>query len=92
MRIKDFEKCIKHLSQEEILTGSISSLNELLVQKGIVSRRELQEAFLSWMRQTKKLPLKYMTLAELAQLEDKYTATLGSGCYSHSLRKKKPRE
>ena len=50
MDVKRFEKKLKHLTQEEILTGAISSLNKLLVDKGIVSANELQKYFLEWLK------------------------------------------
>ena len=43
MDVKRFEKKLKHLTQEEILTGAISSLNMLLFDKGITSEKELQK-------------------------------------------------
>jgi hypothetical protein len=53
MDIASFESKIKQLDQEQILTGAISSLNKLLVDKGIVKQEELQDYFLHWMNQSK---------------------------------------
>ena len=50
MDVKRFEKKLKHLTQEEILTGAISSLNMLLFDKGITSEKELQKYFLEWLK------------------------------------------
>jgi hypothetical protein len=58
MDIVNFESRIKHLDQEQILSGAISSLNKLLVDKGIVKENEIQDYFLHWMSEqklTKKL-------------------------------------
>jgi hypothetical protein len=43
---KDFGKLIKHIPQHELLALSVSSLNRLLVNKGIVPMMELQQALL----------------------------------------------
>jgi hypothetical protein len=53
MDIAEFESKIKQLDQEHILTGAISSLNKLLVDKGIVRQEELQNYFLQWMSESK---------------------------------------
>ncbi len=61
MKVKNFEKRISHLTQQEILAYSVSSLNKLLVDKGIVTRDELQKYFLEWMESrpvSRKRPLK----------------------------------
>jgi hypothetical protein len=58
VNIASFESRIKHLEQEEILSGAISSLNKLLVDKGIVKETEIQDYFLHWLSEqklTKKL-------------------------------------
>ena len=54
MKVSKFEKRIQHLSQEAVLTGAVSVLNKLLVQKGIVTKKELQECFLEWMKFVKE--------------------------------------
>lgn len=48
MNVQKFEKKLKGLTQEEILTGAISSLNQLLVDKGVTNKNELQKYFLKW--------------------------------------------
>jgi hypothetical protein len=53
MDIANFESKIKQLDQEQILTGAISSLNKLLVDKGIVKQEELQDYFLDWISRSK---------------------------------------
>jgi hypothetical protein len=53
MDIASFESRIKQLDQQQILTGAISSLNKLLVDKGIVKADELQDYFLHWMSELK---------------------------------------
>jgi len=50
MTIKKFEQHIKHLNQLEVVTGTVSSLTHLLVDKGLVTVEELQEQFLHWMK------------------------------------------
>lgn len=50
MKTKNFEKKIKHLSQTQILTGAVSSLNRALVSKGIATEAELQSYFQAWLR------------------------------------------
>jgi len=52
--MEQFEQHIKDLDQTEILSGAISSLNKLLVDKKIVQENELQDYFLDWMRERKK--------------------------------------
>jgi hypothetical protein len=42
---KDRKVALKSLNQTEILTIAASSLNKLLVKKGVVSKRELLKAF-----------------------------------------------
>jgi hypothetical protein len=54
LNIDEFEKQVKDLDQTEILSGAISSLNKLLVDKRIVQEKELQDYFLEWMRDRKK--------------------------------------
>ena len=69
MKVKNFEKHIRHLTQEEIQMGTINALNRVLVAKGIVTKGELQGAFLAWMaarpesrkRSTKKCRTKRST-------------------------------
>ena len=53
MDITEFESKIKQFDQQYILTGAISSLNKLLVDKGIVKQEELQDYFLHWMSESK---------------------------------------
>ena len=53
MQTKVFARHIRHLDQADILTGAISSLNKLLVDKRLIQERELQDYFLEWMRQQK---------------------------------------
>jgi hypothetical protein len=53
MDIAEFESKIKQLDQQHILTGAISSLNKLLVDKGIVKQEEIQEYFIHWMSESK---------------------------------------
>ena len=50
MTTKDFQKHIRHLGQTEVLTGAVSSLNKLLVDKHLVSEDDLQTYFLDWLR------------------------------------------
>jgi hypothetical protein len=52
--IEQFEQHIRNLDQTEILSGAISSLNKLLVDKKIVQESELQDYFLEWMRHREK--------------------------------------
>ncbi len=54
MNIEEFEKQIDHLDQTEILTGAISSLNKLLVDKNLVQEEELQNYLLEWIREHKR--------------------------------------
>ncbi|MDP3963493.1 MAG: hypothetical protein Q8Q39_03275 [bacterium] len=49
MKVKNFEKNIRHLTQEELLTGGMSSLQKILVAKGITTKEELQAGLLAWM-------------------------------------------
>lgn len=51
MRPAEFRKKIEHLDQVQLLTGAMSSLNRLLVDKKVVAPEELQRCFLEWMRQ-----------------------------------------
>lgn len=51
MRATEFQKKISHLDQVEVLTGAVSSMNRLLVDKGVVDAEELQKYFAAWMRQ-----------------------------------------
>jgi len=53
MDTASFESRVKHLDQQQILTGAVSSLNQLLVDKGIVKPDELQDYFLHWMSELK---------------------------------------
>lgn len=53
MDIEKFEKRIKHLDQTQILSGAISSLNKLLVDKGVVTYTEIQDYFSAWMSKHK---------------------------------------
>ena len=87
MRIKHFEKKIKHLTQLELVSGAVSVLCKVLVRKGHVSTFELQSGLLEWMKEnrleSKKIPsLKELSLKELADLEDKHTAMMGHCSYS----------
>lgn len=50
MTVEEFEEQIKHLDQTEVLAASISSLNNLLVEKNLIKAEELQKHFLDWMR------------------------------------------
>ena len=52
MTERQFMKSIQHLNQVEILSGAVSTLNRLLVDKGVVTDKELQEKFLDWMRRS----------------------------------------
>ena len=54
MNIEQFEQEIEHLDQTEVLSGAISSLNKLLVDKKVVQEEEIQEYFLQWMRDRRK--------------------------------------
>jgi hypothetical protein len=56
--IQQFEQHIADLDQTEILSGAISALNKLLVDKKILREQELQDYFLEWMRDHKKLAQK----------------------------------
>lgn len=47
---KDFETKIKDLDQTEILTGAVSSLNKLLVDKNLATETELKKYFLNWLK------------------------------------------
>ena len=58
MTIEQFERHIEDLDQIEIISGAISSLNKLLVDKKIVQTDELQDYFLEWMRVRKASPKK----------------------------------
>ena len=58
MTIQQFEQHIADLDQTEILSGAISALNKLLVDKNILREQELQCYFLEWMRHHKKLAQK----------------------------------
>lgn len=53
MDVQRFSRRLRHLTQEEICTGAISSLNQLLIDKGITSQAELQRYFLEWLRHYK---------------------------------------
>jgi hypothetical protein len=55
MEVVKFESRIKHLDQEQILSGAISSLNKLLVDKGIIKENEIQDYFFNWMKEHKLL-------------------------------------
>jgi hypothetical protein len=52
MKTAEFEKKISHLTQEELLTGVVSSLNCILVDKGIIKDIEIQNELLKWMKKT----------------------------------------
>ena len=82
MKIKHFEKKIKHLTQWEVLSGAVSTLSKILVRKGYVSRSELQSGILEWMKANgledpESKRFEELTFKELCDLEDKYSATLG---------------
>lgn len=51
MKTKDFEKHIKHLSQEQVLTGGLGTINKLLVEKGLVTAEELQAGLMDWIKE-----------------------------------------
>jgi len=51
MKIENFERRIQHLDQTQILSGVVSSLNKLLVDKGLAKPEEIQGYFLQWMRE-----------------------------------------
>jgi len=51
MKIEKFERRIQHLDQTQILSGVVSSLNKLLVDKGLAKPEEIQSYFLQWMRE-----------------------------------------
>ena len=81
MRTRDFEKKIRHLNQLDVLSGTVSNLNNILVEKGVVSRQELQAGFLEWMTRqglAKEKTFNGMTLEEVGDLEAKHTAFIGS--------------
>lgn len=46
MKITDIEKKIKHLSQQQILTIAVNTINHILVEKGITTIKEIRERFL----------------------------------------------
>ena len=46
MHPQDFAKAIKHIPDRDIMKLAMSSLNRVLVAKGLVSQMELQQAFL----------------------------------------------
>ena len=54
MKVEKFEKQLKGLGQVDILTGAVDSLNKLLVDKGVITQRELQDYFSSWINKNKR--------------------------------------
>jgi hypothetical protein len=48
MNEKEFEKELDGLSQQDILTATVSVLNTLLVKKGLITVEELQDGFREW--------------------------------------------
>jgi len=58
MKIEKFEAKIRNLKQEQLLTGAISSLNKLLVDKGIINEDEIQNYFLNWVSEHHLQPKK----------------------------------
>ena len=50
MDVREFEKKIHHLTQEEIIETGVSVTNMILVEKGICTEDELQNKFLEVMR------------------------------------------
>lgn len=48
--VKQFQKGVDHLTQEQVLTGGVSAIIELLVAKNIVTYDELQNCFTEWMK------------------------------------------
>ena len=42
MQVENFESKVKHLTQSQLLTGAISSLNKFFVDKGVLSEEEIQ--------------------------------------------------
>ena len=50
MTPETFEERIRQLDQVEVLTGAISSLNKLLVDKNLATKAELQKYFLDWLK------------------------------------------
>ena len=54
MEVAKFERTIRHLSQEEIAATAISTINKILVKKGIATVDEIQQTFASLMRKKAK--------------------------------------
>ena len=50
MKVEEFEKHIKHLADSEIVRGSVFALNRILIEKGLVTKEELQDMFLEWLK------------------------------------------
>ena len=50
MKVEEFEKQIKHLADSEIARGSTFALNRILIEKGLVTKEELQDMFLEWLK------------------------------------------
>lgn len=50
MEVGKFAKKLKGLDQIEVVTGFVSALNKLLVDKGVVTEKELQKYFLDWLK------------------------------------------
>ena len=50
MKVGKFERRTKDLRQIEILSGAVSALNKLLVDKKIISVEELQKYFSEWQK------------------------------------------
>ncbi|MEK7503139.1 MAG: hypothetical protein AAB556_01695 [Patescibacteria group bacterium] len=77
------------MSQIQILSGTVSSLNKLLVDRGIVSEYELQDYFQKWMKENSSEKFfKDMSLDEVFDLETKHTAFIGHGTSSAQPKKK----
>ncbi|MBI2055772.1 MAG: hypothetical protein HYT37_00105 [Candidatus Sungbacteria bacterium] len=49
MRIREFERKIKHLTQMEIINCALSVLGHMIIKKGIATEEELQNKFLEVM-------------------------------------------
>lgn len=78
MKTKKFENKIEHLTQIQILSGAVSSLNQLLVDKGIISEKELQKYFKRWMRTNNLLRqdvIKTMGSKEILKVSNKSPRT-----------------
>jgi hypothetical protein len=48
--LEEFERKILHLSQDEVITTTLSAITKILIEKGICTEEELQNKFLVTMR------------------------------------------